>query len=316
MGSGRREYARNGHDALKGLFPVCPICRGSAQPAFIAGVHRMYICDQCRTAFCWPQPTDAELNDFYFQFHAAAEQNGWYDEVESRMQADFPTKLGLVKRVTGGSPGRILDVGCGKGFFVRACVDAGLQAEGIDVSKSAVQYAREEVGITAHLGSIGHLKASLGKFNTVTLWATIEHLPRPEEALRDIASVLTPGGYLFADTGRGDDWLDRLLPGRVQWYDPPQHLFVFSEIGFRRLLKKAGFDVVQFDGCFERSGVRKAVRIARAAVIAGTLRAASAAARLRGGRFEFTRYPVGNLMNVCAQVAVPSETESSDESVS
>jgi ubiquinone/menaquinone biosynthesis C-methylase UbiE len=268
----------------------------------------MYRCQKCKTAFCTPQPTDSELKSFYSQFHRSEDENGWYDEAELRMQQDFPAKLALVNRTTSGNPGKLLDVGCGKGFFVKACVTAGWDAEGIDVSDTAVRYGQDKLGVKVHLGPIEALKHEVERFDTVTLWATIEHLPKPDETLRDIAEVLKPGGYLFLDTGRGYDWLDRLLPGTVQWYDPPQHLYVFSDSGLKRLLQAAGFEIVHFDGCFERNVVRKLIRMTRAVVVASSLRAISTLTGLRAGRFEFTRWPLGNLMSVAARRCVCSST--------
>jgi acetyltransferase-like isoleucine patch superfamily enzyme len=39
---------------------------------------------------------------------------------------------------TGGRPGRLLDVDCGRGFFIKACVTSGIDAEGVDLSETAV----------------------------------------------------------------------------------------------------------------------------------------------------------------------------------
>lgn len=124
--------------------------------------------------------------------------------------------------------------------------------------------------------------------------------PTPVEILGHIRDLLKPGGRLFVDTGIGDDWLDRMLPGVCQWYDPPQHLFVFSIAGLRHALEKAGFDLVEVDTCFERNSLRKAARIARGAMVAAGLRAISFVGQVRPQSFEITRYPLGNLMSAVA----------------
>ena len=86
----------------------------------------------------------------------------------------------------------------------------------------------------------------------------------------------------------------------VQWYDPPQHLFVFSLDGLKHALTEAGFDLVEADACFERSGLRKAVRIARGVVVATGLRAVATIGRMKPQSFDVTRYPMGNLMSAVA----------------
>lgn len=261
----------------------------------------MHKCRTCRAAFVWPQPTPEQLEAFYSRFHLDGDSGGTYEEIEPRMQADFPAKVQLVRQALEGKAGRVLDVGCGKGYFVRACCDDGIDARGVDLSDSGVGHAVEKLKVRAACGSLHDLKDQLGLFDVVTFWATIEHLPDPACMLRDIASVLRPGGRLLMDTGIGDDWLDRLLPGRVQWYDPPQHLFVFSADGLGRVLQAAGFQVERFDKCFERSRGRKAARVIRNALTAAALRLVASAGRLSQGQFTFTRFPLGNLMSVTAR---------------
>jgi SAM-dependent methyltransferase len=241
------------------------------------------------------------LEQFYRSYHLPNAEGGWYENAEVRVSADWAAKVALLRAITPAGAGRILDVGCGKGFFVRACVDAGYAAEGIDLSQVAVEYAKAHLGVRATWGGLSALKPELGTFDVVTLWATIEHLPNPGQTLRDIASTLRPGGHLLLDTGVADDWLDRLLPGVVQWYDPPQHLFVFSVDGMRRLLGACGFEIVGVDRCFDRTWSRRAARMLRAAVAATGLRIVSAASGMNSGPFQFTRFPLGNLMSVVAR---------------
>lgn len=285
----------------------CPICQNRAGPCFVGGQFRVYRCDSCRTAYVDPLPSDEFLREFYSNYHLSAEQGGTYDQVESRMQADFPAKIELVKRHATErdhrSPIRLLDVGCGKGYFVKAAQDAGLQAHGCDLSDSGVRFAVEQLGVPAHAGHIGELKHTLGlgTYDVATFWATIEHLPDPIALMRDVWDVLKPGGIFLLDTGIGDDWLDRLLPGFVQWYDPPQHLFVFSGPGLKAAVEKAGFAVVHHDPCFERTQGRRLLRKVRNGLTAALLRAASEAGRLRHSPFAFTRFPMGNLQSMVAR---------------
>jgi SAM-dependent methyltransferase len=279
----------------------CPICEGASDPCFAAGHFYLFRCVKCRTAYIDPLPTPEFLSDFYSHFHLTADAGGVYDEVESRMQADFPAKLQLVRQHSRGKTLRLLDVGCGKGYFVKAAQDAGMEATGCDLSDSGVKFAIEKLGVKAHAGHIGLLKNELGTFDVATCWATIEHLPDPIALLKDVRDVLKPGGLFLLDTGIGDDWLDRLVPGNVQWYDPPQHLFVFSKDGFAKAVEKAGFRVLAHDTCFERSASRKFIRNIRNGVTAGVMRLGAELGRLHNRGFCFTRFPMGNLQTIVAQ---------------
>jgi SAM-dependent methyltransferase len=226
------------------------------------------------------------------------EAGGTYEEMEERAATDFPAKIALIRSMVGEGRVRLLDVGCGKGYFVRACRNAGMDASGIDISQTAVEAACNDVRVPATCAGIEEAAPRLGRFDAVTLWATIEHLADPSGTLAAIRSVLSANGWLFLDTGAGHDLLERLLPGVTQWYDPPQHLFVFSARGMSRLLTDAGFSVVSIDRCFERSSLRRVIRLSRALGAAATLRAVSTAFRLTPAEFAFTRWPLGNLMSV------------------
>ncbi len=258
----------------------------------------MFRCRACRTAFLHPVPEAAWLEEFYREFHLPAEAGGTYDEAEGRVAADFPAKVALIRSKVGSGRARVLDVGCGKGLFVRACLDVGFDASGVDISAVAIEAARNELAVPAVCGAIEDLAPRLGRFDVVTLWATLEHLRDPLATLSAIHDVLAPGGWLFLDTGTGDDLLERLLPGLTQWYDPPQHLFVFSSTGIKVLLGKAGFSIVSIDPCFERSRLRRVVRLTRGLGTATALRILAAVSGLTPGRFPFTRFPLGNLMSV------------------
>ena len=142
----------------------------------------------------------------------------------------------------------------------------------------------------------------MGPYDAITLWATIEHLPDPLTTISAIKKALKPGGFLFMDTGLGHDWLDRLLPGFVQWYDPPQHLFVFSKESLAIMLSKTGFQIENMDTCFERSPARRIARVLRGFVFAAGVRVISELTRTKGsGPFRFTRFPVGNLVSIVAR---------------
>jgi len=282
----------------------CPICGAISSPLFYAGEHRIFQCGACFVGFVYPTPTESYLADFYSRFHKVLEQGGGYELREGRMSADFPAKIEKIRKHLPLASATILDVGCGKGYFVKNCLDMDIKAEGIDLSDTAINYAQNVLGVKAVCGKIEDIADQMGMYDAVTFWATIEHLPDPVRTLKSIHKVLKPGGLLFLDTGIGHDWLDKLLPGVNQWYDPPQHLFVFSADSIQIALATAGFVTEDIDNCFERSTIRRVIRIMRGGAAALGLRAVTELTRSTGtGPFRFTRFPLGNLMSIVAKKA-------------
>lgn len=280
--------------------PACPVCGGRGSPRFLSGSHKMYRCKTCRTAFVDPMPSKSYLAEFYSNYHLGLGAAGNYVN-EDKMMAHHPAQLAAVRRHSSGNPGRLLDIGCGKGFFLKQAAESGIECCGIELSNTAVEYATRNLHLDVVQGIIGDCKGKLGFFDSVTLWGVIEHLPDPVKVLRDAYEVLRPRGRIFVQTGIGDDWLDRLLPGVNQWYDPPQHLFVFSSIGLARCLEASGFEVVHRDTAYDRSVARRVVRLVRNGFVGTLLRGVCELGRLKSGSFQMTKFPLANEMFVVAQ---------------
>jgi SAM-dependent methyltransferase len=94
-----------------------------------------------------------------------------------------------------GRPGSLLDVGAGTGLFVDASIRGGWQAIGIETSAAAVRIADR---IAA--GAVRHARLedwqSETKFDAVTLWDVLEHVPDPRFTLQKIRNLLHRGGLV------------------------------------------------------------------------------------------------------------------------
>lgn len=294
-----------------GIVCHCPICEGKSEVYYCSGQHQMFKCKDCETAFLYPMPSAEFLDKFYAQFHKSFETGGGYELFEAASSRSFNRKIKIIKQrvKSSGEKIRLLDVGCGKGYFVEKCVEAGMDAQGIDLSSTAIEFARN-AGRPCNRGRVEDIDSKKHQFDVVTFWATIEHLPDLLSALIKIRELLTPGGALFFDTGVGSDWLDNLLPGVVQWYDPPQHLFVFSPEGIKVVLQKANLEVKSIDLNFESSNLRKVLKSIRGIFFGTVVRSATCLARVRQSPILFTRYALGNLMLIEARKGVaPDEFE-------
>lgn len=102
------------------------------------------------------------------------------------------------------TPRRLLDIGCGPGTFVGNYLP-GVEALGIDLSASQVDYATRTYGSTAHrfsTRSLAGLAEAGERFDAVTVIELIEHLA-PVEAIRLLAAarlLLTQDGVLVVTT--------------------------------------------------------------------------------------------------------------------
>jgi SAM-dependent methyltransferase len=135
-------------------------------------------------------------------------------------------KWWLYPRLTACVRGRVLDVGCGIGDFLRY----RRGTEGVDVNPHAVAWCRE-AGLMARPMAPDCLPFGNGEFDAVLLDNVLEHLERPAPLLADIRRVLKASGILLAG-----------VPGRKGYASDPDHKVFYDEAALVRLLDRNGFD--------------------------------------------------------------------------
>ncbi|MEX2556072.1 MAG: methyltransferase domain-containing protein [Actinomycetota bacterium] len=122
---------------------------------------------------------------------------------------------------SGARPGdRVLEVGCGTGYFTRLMAEAvtpGGTAQGVDPSGDMIAYARRHTGLancTFSEGIAEALDAPDGSYDVVVSSLVVHHLPedlRPQ-VIREMFRVLRPGGsVLIADFRPPNSRVGRLL---------------------------------------------------------------------------------------------------------
>ena len=140
-------------------------------------------------------------------------------------------------------PGRALEIGCAHGGFVKLLGLAGFEALGIEMSPEVVSRSRERFAIDVLQGPLEEMTAELGPFDLVAMFDVVEHLPDPVSTLRIAASYTKPAAILVIQTPKHDDVRDPRWP----MYVSPEHLFLFSSAGLKRLLAQCGFQHVVFE---------------------------------------------------------------------
>jgi len=153
-----------------------------------------------------------------------------------------------------GRPGKLLDVGCGYGFFLKLAQEAGWEAIGVDLDPRAVAYAKDRLRVNALEGDLRDFHFPDGSFDLVTLWNVLDYVPDPLDLLEEVHRLLKSGGRIFIRTPnvvwhllncRLTGLLKRLGWGAV-FDERPYLTFVFHLTSFSRstlrlLLEHAGF---------------------------------------------------------------------------
>lgn len=140
---------------------------------------------------------------------------------------------------------QLLDVGFGRGEFLRTMQEHGWQVQGLEPDSGAVAAARAD-GLDVEQGLIDDAPYPPESFDAITLSHVIEHLHDPVASLTVCSRLLTPGGVLWVATPNVAGHTHRRF-GR-NWFglDPPRHLVIFTRSSLELALLRAGFQEVSF----------------------------------------------------------------------
>jgi SAM-dependent methyltransferase len=218
---------------------VCPSC--SANDAKREGEKNGYeilFCRRCGTLYTSGNgagPTVYNYEDYYH------ERNTTTPEIVARRLDETVSQFASFKKSN-----RLLDVGCGAGALLEAARRAGWSAEGVEVSRSSVDYIRA-LDFKVFHGTLEEARFDDETFDVVTAVELLEHVPQPRELIEEIARVLRSGGLFWATTPNCKGASARLLGSRWSMVSPPEHLHLFSAKGLHLILKDAGFRQIKID---------------------------------------------------------------------
>lgn len=210
-------------------------------------------CRGCGLQYVNPRPDLNEIGAYYAEYFTTRTDRGYNDyfSEQTRREIGRVTTLNLADlgfpryEASLAEPRRALDIGCAAGYFVDYLTRRGWRAAGIDTAGDCIDHARTH-GLDVRAGD--YLQASFDEsFHLVTLWATIEHLHRPDRFLEKIARELVPGGMLYISTCRAGGWnVQRLFGPSWRFYNFPEHLYFFSRRHLVRLLARHDFRIEHY----------------------------------------------------------------------
>ncbi len=224
----------------------CPVCVGNGSvPWRTKGTLRLVRCPACGMVFADPLPPEssaAHYDQLGRPFYLSADKlEGDFASVR------FQRELALLRRFS--SAGAVLDIGCSTGAFLhqlRSRWPGDYQGTGIDVSTAALDHARSH-GIEVIADSLLTHDFGARKFDVVTFWAVLEHLPDPGAFLERAAHGLRPGGLCLALVPNLRSLAVRLLGTRYR-YILGQHVNYFDRGTLAHLFRRCGFSVVAQGG--------------------------------------------------------------------
>lgn len=203
-----------------------------------------------------PMPTKEELHEIYNEGYFENEDltrvdpfrvYGYVDYISERISKQSGYRRiceqlrNLARPVR--KPARLLDYGCGLGFFLDAAYDHGFEVEGAEFNSYAREYIRKRYRYPVfgpdELGTRDH-------YDVITMFDVIEHLHEPFDTIDELRGLLNDNGVLLLLTMDSTSVTSRLLGKRLEDFRRiREHLYFFDRANLSSILENQGFEVLK-----------------------------------------------------------------------
>jgi SAM-dependent methyltransferase len=235
--------------------PRCPVC-DDAETRHVFDVdsnvdgplprpHGVWRCLDCGAGLTHPPPPAESLPFLYGS--TAHEQSGGEGRraAEAYVMAIEDLRLRAIHRYHR-PPGRLLDVGSGKGRFLRRAARHGWTVHGLDQAPGQVAAAKARFGLQVEHGDLTQSRLSPESFDVITSWHVVEHLPDPRAHLARVRALLRPQGLFACEVPNFASWQARLSGRDAMHLDVPRHLAHHTPSSLSRLLSGEGLHPLRY----------------------------------------------------------------------
>lgn len=203
---------------------------------------RIMNCDQCGLSWTEVPESEFDVSQYYPKEYYGKKNIRFNPVLEFLVKKFREYRANVIIKNTTDSPGRVLDIGCGRGLMLGTLKKQGWETIGTEQSEISSQYAREVLGIPVKVTTdLKSCNFPDNHFDAISLWHVLEHFPDPVDTLREIQRILKPNGLLLIEVPNFSSWQAKV--GQGQWFhiDSPRHLYHFTPESLITLLRGVGF---------------------------------------------------------------------------
>ena len=228
----------------------CPFCSSGipknyfqAQDHVTGDLFSILMCVDCGGGLTDPGPAPHEMAKYYPLSYYGDSGKKFYPLLEAITKASRRRLRESLSFVA--SPGRLLEIGCGRGDLLEEFAQRGWEAHGTEYSAAPV-LARQLSG-NVHIHNVQNLASASfdeNSFDLVIVRHVLEHLYDPEGVLEEIARILKPVGRLYLVVPNFGGLVSRIFGSHWFALDVPRHLSHFSPVSLSEICERSGLEIL------------------------------------------------------------------------
>lgn len=204
------------------------------------------MCDKCNHVYTDRRLDDKGLTKYY------TEDSNYFNNPYTRKNIlklrdqIFKPKIEFVKRFSKGK--KWLDVGSGDGTAVSAARSFGFDAKGIEISKTGRMFAKKYRNLDLFNGKLDDfLEQNKTKWDVISFFGVIEHIPDPVQALRQANKLLKKNGLVAIAVPNYEcfsTYFQKITKAPDRHLAFPSHIMIFTKKSAEYMLRKNGFEPI------------------------------------------------------------------------
>ena len=210
----------------------CLVCNSSDLKNLLGyEKHFLIKCSNCSFVFAKKIPTNKELELHYEGYG----RNDYLSPITIKRYNDILDGFEKYKKTK-----KLLDVGCGIGYFLEIAIKRGWQVFGTEYTDEAIEICRKK-GISMHKGVLNPENYEEESFDIITSFEVIEHINNPIPELKNFYKLLRKGGLVYLTTPNFNSLLRYRLKSEYNVICYPEHLSYYTPKTLKKVFLNTGF---------------------------------------------------------------------------
>lgn len=214
----------------------CLIC-GSTNLKNLEGYEKAYLCqcEKCSFVFSKCIPTSQELEQYYYNYSI----NNYISPLTIKRYNEILDQFEPFRKTN-----KIIDVGCGLGYFLIEAKKRGWEVHGSEFSSKLIEIC-EQKNINVQKGKLNEENYPAGSFDIVTSFEVLEHINNPLTDLAGFNYILRKGGLVYITTPNFNSLLRFKLKAAYNIITYPEHLSYYTPKTLEKVFNKSGFKKIK-----------------------------------------------------------------------